>query len=112
MVKSLCLILLGCSLIASNGYASSLSDPTAPPNSSKHTSTTKRAVLPSLQAIIVGGEQPGAILNQRFVAVNQNISGFTLSRLHQDYVVLARAGKQYKIKLDKVSVKRVTVQGQ
>ncbi|WP_163134692.1 hypothetical protein [Agarivorans sp. Alg241-V36] len=112
MAKSFFWVLLGCLLMTSNGYASSLSDPTAPPNSRTHNNTTKRAALPSLQAIIVGGEQPGAILNQRFVAVNQNISGFTLSRLHQDYVVLARAGKQYKIKLDKVSVKRITVQGQ
>lgn len=112
MVKTYCLVLLGCLFLAVNTQANTLSDPTAPPNSNKLNNTTKRAALPSLQAIIVGGEQPGAILNQRFVAVNHSISGFTLSRLHQDYVVLARAGKQYRITLDKVSVKRVTVQGQ
>ncbi|MDO6686842.1 MULTISPECIES: hypothetical protein [unclassified Agarivorans] len=113
MAKHFLALMLSCGVLTSSVLAAPLSDPTAPPNSRSSTSSaTKQVSLPSIQAIIVGGKEPGAILNQRFVGVKQSISGYTLSRVHQDYVVLTRANKQYRIQLDKVSVKRVTGQGQ
>ncbi|UPW18006.1 hypothetical protein M0C34_17495 [Agarivorans sp. TSD2052] len=92
--------------------AETLSDPTAPPRNQAQSKAKSKTYLPSLQAIIVGGEQPGAILNQRFISLKDHISGYSLSEVHQDYVVLVKQNQQYRIQLDKVSVKRITVQGQ
>ncbi|WP_427980885.1 hypothetical protein [Agarivorans sp.] len=87
-------------------------DPTAPPAEQRSVNKKSTAVLPSLQAVIQDGQQSGAILNQQFVALKESVSGYTLTRVGHDHVVLARAGKHYKIQLDKVSVKQLTGQGQ
>ncbi len=88
------------------------SDPTAPPMAQRGVTNTFITALPKLQAVIQDGQQSGAILNQEFVALQQSVSGYKLTQVADDYVVLERAGKHYKIQLDKVSVKQLTGQGQ
>lgn len=101
-----------CFVVTLGMPAQAQTDPTAPPMAQGGLSTKSKAVLPSLQAVIQDGQQSGAILNQQFVALKESVSGYTLTRVGYDHVVLERAGKHYKIQLDKVSVKQLTGQGQ
>ncbi|WP_432463819.1 hypothetical protein [Agarivorans sp. QJM3NY_33] len=112
MLKQMMAIVMIATMIQGVAWANSLSDPTAPPRELGQTIVKATLVLPSLQAVIVGGSQTGAVLNQRFVALNQKIDGFSLVRVAQGYVVLVKSNQSYRIQLDTVSVKDSVVQGQ
>ena len=104
MVKLSVLVSVWCLLSLNPAWAA---DPTAPPQyqANGNSQAKQQARLPSLQATFVG-DRPAAILNQQRVERGEQIAGYQLYKVTQDFVVLQYASKHYKIYLDKVSVKQ------
>jgi MSHA biogenesis protein MshK len=88
--------------------AATLVDPTVPPgatNESPVKSASTKVQLPSLSAIFIGTQTPGAVLNGQFIELGQWIRGYRLLRVAENAVTLVRNNKQYRVELDKVVVK-------
>lgn len=104
-------IIFGFAVVSPLVLGATLVDPTAPPGFTSTASApvkakAKVARLPQLSAIFKGTEQPGAVLNQQFVALGDVLQGYRLTKVADNYVILVRNKKQFRIRLDKVSVKQ------
>lgn len=80
--------------------STALVDPTAPLNY-KIKSVTKvhRSALPTLQSIMGEGEQRRAILNNQLYETGQWVSGYQITRIDSDAVLLRQKKHAYKLNL-------------
>ncbi|MGF1680614.1 MSHA biogenesis protein MshK [Photobacterium makurazakiensis] len=107
MVKSI-LIVIGVNLTVIGG-ALAKQDPTAPLGwqAPAVKSAPSRARLPQLQGIFC--EQSGSnctvILNDSLVSRGGRVSGYTLDSIQDDFVILRRGSKQWRLELFADNVK-------
>jgi hypothetical protein len=95
-------IILFCSIISANVMANSapLVDPTKPLNHTiKPVKKEYRSALPKLQSILAEGGQRRAILNNQLYKTGQWVSGYQITRIESDAVLLRHKKHAYKLNL-------------
>ncbi|MEZ8094878.1 MSHA biogenesis protein MshK [Photobacterium swingsii] len=106
MVKYVFMVALGVGMFTSSVHANQ--DPTAPLGwqapVKKH--TTSRTRLPQLQGILCDEQSRcTAILNNKVVSIGGRISGYTLSSIQDESVMLRRGSKQWRLEMFAENIK-------
>ncbi|KMV30208.1 MSHA biogenesis protein MshK [Photobacterium swingsii] len=106
MVKYVFMVALGVGMFISSVHANQ--DPTAPLGwqapVKKH--TTSRTRLPQLQGILCDEQSRcTAILNNKVVSIGGRISGYTLSSIQDESVMLRRGSKQWRLEMFAENIK-------
>ncbi len=99
MVKYIVFVCLFFNLI-SLGATEFLTDPTKPLDyKTKVVKKTYRQALPKLQSILQKADKNQAIINNKLYKVGQKVSGYKITRINNDNVLLRYKGKTYKLSL-------------
>jgi len=97
VMRRIALVWLVCCMMSGVVFASSMQDPTEPPDMNQTSATAWKSNLPKLQSILRSPDYQGAMLNGRMVQVGGYSGRWRLVSVEAGFAVIAQNGQRRKL---------------